>query len=116
MVLNFVGALAEPAELALQLAVELPDALLPLLGETEPLQCLEAADPQGLLHGVPLLGRTDDENALLGANQQGAIEPGQALLPGLVEELLRAFEVCLGAQLQGDQALRTCAHAVGGHW
>ena len=54
---ELVGAVAEPAQLALQLAVELPHALLALLGETEPLQRLEAADPQGLLHGVLLLGR-----------------------------------------------------------
>jgi DDE superfamily endonuclease len=110
---ELVGAVGEPAQLALQLAVELPHALLALLGEAQPLQRLQAAGPQGLLHGVLLLGRGDDEDALLGARQQRPVEPGQALLPGLVEELLRPFEVRLGAQLQRDQALRTCAHRVG---
>ena len=109
---ELVGTFPEPAQLALELAVELPDPPLPLLGEPQALQRLEPADPERLLHGILLLGRRDHENAVLGPGQQRTVETGQPLLAGLVEELLHPLEIGLGTELEGDQALGPGAYAV----
>ena len=110
--LELVGPLAELAQLALGSAIERPHALLPLLGQAEALQGLEPADAQGLLHGVRLLGGGDHQDAVLGSGDQRPVEPGQALLPDLVEELLDPLHLGLGAQLQGDEGLGASAHAM----
>ena len=86
--LELVSPLAELSELAFGSSIEGPYALLPFLGEAEALQGLQAADPQCLLHGVGLLGNGHHQDAVLGSGDQGSVEPGQALLPDLVEELL----------------------------
>ena len=93
--------------------IEGPHALLPLLGEAEALQGLEAADTQGLLHGVRLLGGGYHQDAVLGSGDEGPVEPGQALLPDLVEELLDPLHLRLGTQLQGDQGLGASADSMG---
>ena len=46
--LDLVGALAEPAQLAIELGIELPHAGPPLLRQPHPLQRLEPPDPQGM--------------------------------------------------------------------
>src|SRR6185436_2977810 len=48
--LELVGPLAELPQLPFGSDIERPHALLPLLGEAEALQGLEAADPQRLLY------------------------------------------------------------------
>ena len=52
------------------------------------------------------------QHAILGAQQQRAVEAGQAFLADLVVQFAQPFEFALGTQLQGDQALRPGAHAV----
>ena len=56
--LELVGAVAELAQLGLDLGVERPDALLPLLGQPEALQRLEPADPKRPLRRDPAPART----------------------------------------------------------
>jgi hypothetical protein len=73
----------------------------------------EAADPQRLLHRVRLLGGGYHEDAVLGPCDEGPVEPGQALLADLVEQLLDALHLCLGTELQGDQGLGASADAMG---
>ena len=55
--LELVGALAELAQLGLDLGIERPHALLALLGQPQPLQRLEPADPQRALRRDPAPAR-----------------------------------------------------------
>ena len=59
-----------------------------------------------------LLLRRDHQDTVLGARHECAIEPGQTLLPDLVEPLLEPLNLALGAQLKGDQGLGASSHAM----
>jgi len=111
--LNFVSPFSELPQLAFGTGIEGPDALLPLLGEAKALQGPEAANTQGPLHGVELLGGGDREDACLGSGDEGPVKAGQALLADLVEELLNAFHLGLGTPLEGDEGLGASAHPMG---
>ena len=48
----------------------------------------------------------------LARRHEGPIEPGQALLPDLVEQLLDPLDLALGTQLERDQGLGASPHAM----
>ena len=82
------------------------------LGQPQALQRLEPADPQRALRRVALVAGGDDEDAVLGAGDQRAIERGQPLLADFVEQLLHPLELAFRTKLEGDQRLGAGAHAM----
>ena len=107
-----VGALAELPQLGLQAGVERPHARPALLGEPEPLQCLEPAGLHGLARGIPLARAAGDEDAVLGPGEQRTVEAGEALLLDLARQLLQALQLALRTELQRHQGLGAGAHTV----
>ena len=110
--LDLVGALAEPAQLAIELGIELPHAGSPLLGQPHALQRLEPSHAQRMAAVVCLVGSGDGQHVVLSPCHQIAIEQREALLHHLAGQLGDALDLGLGAQLQRHQILRACADAV----
>jgi hypothetical protein len=67
-----VGALAEAAQLGLELGVEGPNARLPLRRQPEPFQRLEPADAHRLARGITLVRARHHEDVVLGVPEEAA--------------------------------------------
>jgi len=58
-----------------------------------------------MLHWVVLLLGCDDQDSCLGTGQERTIEPGEALLPDFVEQLLPPFDLALWTELERYEGL-----------